>query len=32
MILEIQRKIDLFISNPSKFPRLEPVQISLDKF
>ena len=32
MILQIQRKLDLFLDNPSAFPKLEPVQFSLNKF
>jgi len=32
MILEIQRKIDLFLVNPCIFPKLEKIQIDLDDF
>ena len=32
MILEIQRKIDLFLDNPSSFPEPKKVQISLDDY
>ena len=32
MILEIQKKIDLFLKDKSKFPRIEQIQASLDEF